>query len=152
MICDECPGVFPRQHQAPAEAQMPGGHMAANRSLSVTVPSCSESSAHPCLGLRGAESGPGRHALPSTSVPREDPAHTSADKGTGPLPATLVQWPRAPGHWGQAGGRVFVGKDGAACQPQSSEALSTPLGQPQSRPRMTTKLGATTAPQGILKS
>lgn len=123
-ICD-CPGAFPRQRRPPRPAgghsscvQIPCGHAAANRPLPVTVPSCSESSARPCPGLRGAESGPGQHAPPQRLQPTGgDPAEGRAPLPTGTRPATSrsSMVPAHPGPPGaQAGGGVSVGKDGTA--------------------------------------
>lgn len=159
-ICG-CPGAFPRQRRPPRPAgghssrvQIPCGHAAANRPLPVTVPSCSESSARPCPGLRGAESGPGRHTPPSASGPpvgtRQRAVHL-CQPGHGPPPAAPAWCPRTPGHRGHKQAAVCLsGRTGLPGQPQGSEALSTPLGQPQSHLRTTMRLGAATAPQGIL--
>ena len=107
---------------------MPGGHTAANRSLSVTVPSCSESSAHP--GLQGAESRSGRHTLPRASVPPRGPSRvlrSSANQGTSPPPATPAQWPRAPGHR-VTGRRPCIHREGWGCRPAAE--LRGPLHTP----------------------
>lgn len=135
-----------------SRAQTPCGHAAVNRPLSVTVPSCSESSARPCPRLQGAESGPSRHAPPSASGPpvgtRQRAMHLRR-LGHGPPPVAPARCPRTPGH--KQAAVCLSGRKGLPGWPQGSEALSTPVGQPQSCPRMTMGLGAATACQGILK-